>query len=276
MRLIERVTIVLATYCPHCVPFSRQNAARMAADFGVPLRVLDIEVPEQEAAADRLVEAQGDGAEDYLIPQVFVEYEDGRVDHVLTGFSEAVSATEAAWDALVASDYYRTRRQARAPAIRKPLKEFVETYLRFTGSCRRHCDNPTSFVTLWSDVEHVVGAYVCPAAYVSRVISVSRKPDLKWFRTFLTAQVGEEIVVDRDIRPATRHGWELGKEAVAEIGEVSPTHRVQAVYWTIYPRTENAKSRGVFLCSDPEGDRGCHKLFVQDLTATNTLCPKCR
>jgi hypothetical protein len=273
---MKRVTIVLAQYCPHCVPFSLQNAARMAADFGVPLRVLDIEVPDQEAAADRLVEAHGDWAEDYLIPQVFVGYEDGRVDHVLTGFSEAVSATEAAWDALFASDYYQTRRQARAPAERKPLKEFVETYFRFEGNCRRHCDDPTSFVFLWSDGDHVVGAYVCPAAYVSRVVYFSGKPDLTWFRTFLTTQVGDEIVADRDIRPATRHGWELRKDATAEIGEISPHHQVQEVYWTIYPRTENATSRGVFLCSEPKGCQGCHKLFVQDLTATTTLCPTCR
>ncbi len=276
MSVVTRVTIVLATYCPHCVPFSLQNATRMAADFGVPLRVLDIEVPEQEEAADRLVEAHGDWAEDYLIPQIFVEYADGRVDHVLTGFSEAVSATAAAWDALFTSDYYQTRRQARALTERSPLQEFVETYLRFEGICRRHCDAPTAFVSLSSEENHLVGAYVCPTGYVSRVIYFSESPDLPWFRRFLTSQVGEEIVSDRDLRPATRHGWELGKDAAAAIGAVSPHQRLREVYWTIYPRTETAKSRGVFLCSDTEGRRGCRTLFVQDLTATTTLCPRCR
>jgi predicted Zn-ribbon and HTH transcriptional regulator len=273
---IKQVSIVLAKYCPHCLPFSLRNAERMAEDFGVPLRVLDIEIPEQEAAADRLVEEYGDWSEDYLIPQVFVEYEDGRVGHVLTGFSEAVSATEAAWDALFSSDYYQTRRKERITAERKPLKEFVETSLSFKGRCRRHCDSPTSLVPVWSDAENLVGAYVCPSAYVSRVIYFSVKPDIDRFRGFLTTQVGEEIVNDRDIRPATRHGWELRNDAVAEICEVSPNSRVQEIYWTIYPRTEIAKRRGIFLCSGPEDDRGCHKLFIQDITSTNTLCPKCR
>lgn len=276
MGSIKQVSIVLAKYCPHCVPFSLCNAERMAEDFGVPLRVLDIEIQEQEAAADRLVEEHGDWSEDYLIPQVFVEYDDGQVDHVLTGFSEAVSATEAAWDTLFSSDYYRTRIKERVTTERNPLKEFVETHLSFKGSCRRHCYNPTSLVPVWSDAENLVGAYVCPSAYVSRVIYFSVKPDIDWFRGFLTAQVGEEIVNERDIRPATRHGWELGNNAVTEIGEVSPNSRVQEVYWTIYPRTENAKSRGIFLCSGPEDGRGCHKLFVQDLTSTNTQCPDCR
>ena len=276
MGSIKQVSIVLANYCPHCVPFSLRNAKRMAKDFGVQLRVLDIEIPEQEAAADRLVEKHGDWSEDYLIPQVFVEYVDGRVEHVLTGFSEVVSVTEAAWYALFSSDYYQTRRKVLATAKRKTLKEFVETYLSFNGYCRRHCDDPTSFVPVWSDAENIVGAYVCPSAYVSRVIYFSVKPDIDWFRGFLTSQVGEEIVNDRDIRPATRHGWELINNAVDEIGDVSPTSRLQEVYWTIYPKTEKAKKRGVFLCSDPEDGRGCHKLFVQDIKSKNTLCPKCR
>jgi hypothetical protein len=248
----------------------------MAKDFGVPLRVLDIEIPEQESLADRLVEEHGDWSVDYLIPQVFVEYEDGQVDHVLTGFSEAVSVTEAAWDSLFSSDFYQTRKKKRAIAERKSLQEFVETYLSFKGRCRRHCDDSTSFVPIISDKEKVVGAYVCPSAYVTRVIYFSVNPDIDWFRGFLTAQVGEEIVNDRDIRPATRHGWELGNDAVAEIDKVTPKHIVREVYWTIYPRTEEAKSRGVFLCSSPEVDKGCHKLFIQDIKSTNTLCPKCR
>jgi len=66
----------------------------MAKDFKVPLRVLDIEIAEQEIVADRLIEEHGDWSEDYLIPQVFVESADGQVTHLLTGFSEAVSVTE--------------------------------------------------------------------------------------------------------------------------------------------------------------------------------------
>ena len=106
--LIKRVSIVLANYCPHCVPFSLRYANKMAEDLGVSLLSLDIEVPEQLEAADRLVEEHGDWSEDYLIPQVFVEYTDGKVNHVLTGFSEAVSVTEASWKALFSSTYYQS------------------------------------------------------------------------------------------------------------------------------------------------------------------------
>jgi hypothetical protein len=46
----------------------------MAEDLGVSLLSLDIEIPEQLEAADRLVKEHGDWSEDYLIPQVFVDW----------------------------------------------------------------------------------------------------------------------------------------------------------------------------------------------------------
>jgi hypothetical protein len=148
----------------------------MSEDLGVPLLTLDIEIPEQLEAADRLVEEHGDWSEDYLIPQVFIEHMDGRVDHVLTGFSEAVSVTEASWKALFSSSYYQSLVHEQ-PAIsyphssshRKSLKKFVETYLTFQGQCHRHCDGTSYFVDLRSDSDNVIGAYVCPSGYVSRV-----------------------------------------------------------------------------------------------------------
>lgn len=56
----------------------------------------------------------GDASPDYLIPQVFLEWSDGRVEHLLTGFSEQVPRTARAWRDLLASDWLRsTRREAR-------------------------------------------------------------------------------------------------------------------------------------------------------------------
>jgi hypothetical protein len=40
-----------------------------------------------------------------LIPQVFFE-EDGKVQHVFTGFSEGVEVTRARWGDFFASQYY--------------------------------------------------------------------------------------------------------------------------------------------------------------------------
>ena len=255
----------------------------MSRDLGVPLLTLDIEIPEQLEAADRLVEEHGDWSEDYLIPQVFVEHMDGRVDHVLTGFSEAVSVTEGSWKALFSSSYYQSLAH-KQPAIshphssshRKSLKEFVEVYLTFEGQCYRHCDSPSSFIDLRSDSDNVIGAYVCPGGYVSRVVYFSVHPDVKQFKSFLISQVGEEIVTDRDIRPATRHGWELGSDAMAEIGEVSPTGVIKEIYWTVYAKTEDERRRGVFVCSHPGKGIGCNRLFVQDKKSRNRLCPKCK
>jgi hypothetical protein len=280
--LIKQVSIVFANYCPHCVPFSLRNANKMAEDLGVPLKTFDIEISDQLEAADRLVEEHGDWSEDYLIPQLFVEYTDGRVDHLLTGFSEAVSVTEASWKALFSSSYYQ-RLVSGSPVSHpqalfhhKSLRKFVQKYLTFQGRCYKHCDSPSYFVDLQSSSTKVIGAYVCPEGYVSRVVYFSPYTDVKPLKSFLYSQVGEEIVTDRDIRPATRYGWELGSEALAEIGKASPTGIIKEFYWTIYPKTEDERRRGIFVCSSPEKGRGCGRLFVQENKSRNRLCSECK
>jgi thiol-disulfide isomerase/thioredoxin len=99
--------IVLAEWCPHCVPLSLERIQTIAKNVGVPLRVLDIDDPEQEATADALVKQYGDYAEDYLIPQVFLEDDKGIVEHLFTGFSEGVQVTKAKWDDFEASTFYK-------------------------------------------------------------------------------------------------------------------------------------------------------------------------
>jgi len=105
-QMARRISIVLADWCPHCVPLSLENAKRMAKDLNSELRVLDIDDPEQEKVADELVKEYGDYTPDYLIPQVFLE-DEGKVQHVFTGFSEGVSVTRAKWEELFASPYYK-------------------------------------------------------------------------------------------------------------------------------------------------------------------------
>lgn len=276
MVSIKGMTIVLARWCPHCFPLSLRNAERMAKDLEVPLRVLDIDVPDQLREADRLVEDYGDWSEDYLIPQAFLEHVDGTVRHVFTGFSEAVSVTESAWEALLSSDYYRTLIQEQRSEDHKTLRKFVEKYLTFKGRCRRHCDGPSSFVDLGVNSDKVVGAYACPDGYVSRVVYFSVNPDIDWFRGFLYSQVGEGVLKERDLRIATRHGWELGEDALAEMKRISLRGVVREVYWTVYPQTEAEGRRGIFLCSGPEEGKGCGRLFVQDIKSKDRLCPRCR
>ena len=101
--------MVLAEWCPHCVPLSLERGHQMETALSVPLRVLDIDDPEEEKLADELVRRYGDFVEDYLIPQVFAEYDDGTVKHVFTGFSEAVDVTRARWDDFFASEFYKRK-----------------------------------------------------------------------------------------------------------------------------------------------------------------------
>ncbi|HEY6237791.1 MAG TPA: hypothetical protein VIZ68_01210 [Thermoplasmata archaeon] len=96
-----RLDLVMATWCPHCVPVSTDPAPELARRIGVPLRILDIDHREQELAADELVRDHGDWTEDYLIPQIFLTFSDGRVEHLLTGVPGPTEGTRALWAALL-------------------------------------------------------------------------------------------------------------------------------------------------------------------------------
>src|SRR5271166_3560794 len=93
----SQISIVLATWCPHCVPLSLEMTKTMSKDLGVPYQVLDIDDEQKEKTADGLVRKYGDDSEDYLIPQVFLEYPDGKVRHIFTGFSENTEVTRRHW-----------------------------------------------------------------------------------------------------------------------------------------------------------------------------------
>ena len=109
---MRRISIVLAQWCPHCVPLALERTQRMAKELNVELRVLDIDTPDQAKEADMLVKEHGDFAEDYLIPQVFFERDDGSISHVFTGFSEGVQVTSARWDDFFRSKYYAALRKS--------------------------------------------------------------------------------------------------------------------------------------------------------------------
>jgi len=104
---LKQISIVLADWCPHCVPLSLDMTKKMAEDLQVPLRVLDIDDPEQVLTADKLVSDYGDYDEDYLIPQVFAEFTDGSIKHFFTGFSEGIDVTRRGWDNLFVSQFYK-------------------------------------------------------------------------------------------------------------------------------------------------------------------------
>jgi len=79
----------------------------MGRELAVPVRLLDIDVPQQEKEADRMVSEHGDWSEDYIIPQIFLEFADGTVKHAFTGYSEGVPVTRRGLENLFASQWYK-------------------------------------------------------------------------------------------------------------------------------------------------------------------------
>jgi thiol-disulfide isomerase/thioredoxin len=78
MAAIKAIHVVHATWCPHCHPTTVEPLEKLASELGIALVSYDIDKPEDERRADELVRKFGDASEDYLIPQVFLEMEDGQ------------------------------------------------------------------------------------------------------------------------------------------------------------------------------------------------------
>lgn len=103
----KAIHVVYANWCRHCVPTTVDKMKLAAKELGVPCLLYDIDT-EQVRGADELVKKHGDWSPDYLIPQVFVELEDGEVKHVLTGIPQGVQYTDAAVDNLLKSEMFRS------------------------------------------------------------------------------------------------------------------------------------------------------------------------
>ncbi|MDG7006916.1 MAG: hypothetical protein JRN06_01580 [Nitrososphaerota archaeon] len=99
----KAIHVVYAKWCPHCVPTTVEPLNQRAKALGVPCLLHDIDSDDVEAADD-LVRNHGDWTDDYLIPQVFLEYDGGRVEHVLTGNPRGVALTKGAVEALLKSE----------------------------------------------------------------------------------------------------------------------------------------------------------------------------
>ena len=127
------------------------------------------------------------------------------------------------------------------------------------------------------DSTRVLGAYVCPDGFVSQVVYFSQKPDLKWFADKITSEVGQENFTQNDVRVASRHGWELGGNALetleAKAGINSP---ITEVYWTRYARTDAEKPIAISLCIGDRSRSGCLKLFAHDRNTAERFCPACK
>lgn len=101
----KAIHVVYANWCPHCVPTTTEAVKKAAIEFGLAYQFYDIDT-EDAKKGDELVKRYGDWSEDYLIPQVFVEFEGGEFKHVMTGYSEGVEFTRRAVQNLIASEIF--------------------------------------------------------------------------------------------------------------------------------------------------------------------------
>jgi glutaredoxin len=111
--VVKTIHVVSAEWCPHCVPTTVKPMKKAAAELNAGLQVHDIDTGEVETA-DELVKRYGDWSPDYLVPQVFLEFEDGSFKHVLTGDRRGVAFTRRAVEEFMSSRFYQDLKAARA------------------------------------------------------------------------------------------------------------------------------------------------------------------
>jgi thiol-disulfide isomerase/thioredoxin len=103
---LKAIHVVYANWCPHCVPTTLEPMKKAAQELNVPCILHDIDT-DDVTVADELVEKYGDWTPDYLVPQVFLEFDNGEYMHVLTGYSEGVSFTRRAVENLLKSQLFQ-------------------------------------------------------------------------------------------------------------------------------------------------------------------------
>jgi len=104
--VLKAVHVVYADWCPHCVPTTVETIQHAAKELGVPCILHDIETDDVKKA-DELVERYGDWSPDYLIPQVFVEMDDGKVEHVMTGDPRGLQYTRQSLETLLKGKFVK-------------------------------------------------------------------------------------------------------------------------------------------------------------------------
>jgi thiol-disulfide isomerase/thioredoxin len=103
--IAKSIHVVYAEWCPHCIPATLEPMKKAAVKLGASFQAHDIDTSDVQMA-DELVKKYGDWSPDYLVPQVFLEFEDGSFKHVLTGDPRGVAYTERAVEEFLSSRLY--------------------------------------------------------------------------------------------------------------------------------------------------------------------------
>jgi len=147
------------------------------------------------------------------------------------------------------------------------LKSLVFSHLSGSPRCYGHCEQTAGLRVIREDGDGMVGCYVCPSGYVSRIVRYSTKRDEEWFTSYLKELLGVQLdVKPQDVRVATRYNWDLG------LGGEKHEAVLKEHYWVqSYRRTksDDPNRQAVFMCSQ------CDSIFLQPASSNNTLCPAC-
>jgi glutaredoxin len=109
MSKLTTIHLVYANWCPHCVPTAVEPVKQKAQELSVACRLYDLDDSTALKKADELVKDYGDWSDDYLIPQIFLEYDTGDIRHVFTGYSEDVQLTRRGLNSLLASPLLKSK-----------------------------------------------------------------------------------------------------------------------------------------------------------------------
>ena len=144
------------------------------------------------------------------------------------------------------------------------IKELVLAYLGGPFKCYGHCQEPAQLLFV-REGDRPVAAQVCPGGYVSRLILYADSSDPVGLKEYVTGIAhGAFQVSERDIRSATRYGWDLG---------VGGNERVLGeAYWVQnYGRSKSSdpERRALFVCSS------CGAPFIQAFSCATSLCADC-
>jgi hypothetical protein len=147
------------------------------------------------------------------------------------------------------------------------LGKLVLTILSGSPRCYGHCEGTARLKIIREDDAGLVGCYVCPGGYVSRIVRYSATPDAQWFTSYLKDLLGPQVdIASQDIRVATRYNWDLG------LGGESHKPVLREHYWVqSYRRTKNddPNRQALFMCSE------CGALFYQAASSRTTVCAHC-
>ena len=157
-----------------------------------------------------------------------------------------------------------------APAVRRALEPKG-------ASCYRHCQEPVSTLRPRSALPGTWWVLACPSGVVSVTLyaeSGESDPTARVAETLRGWSSPPALVLRKDLRRATRHGPELGREVERSGTPARGPVPVSAVYWRRYPfKGRDGKERRLLVCARRAHP---HPVFFTGVPGEGSAaCPVC-